>query len=678
MENSPFNSKFRVITPLEVTKLKRIETEDKKIYDIHPSLKALESKLCVISDTSFQIVDVPSLKVDLHDYQKYGISWMVNQEKTSIKGGILADEMGMGKTLQMIGLILSGSVDEVTLVVVPTVALHQWTSEINRFTDEINVIVNYGRNKINELILDKNRFNLILTTYGTVESEYRMMVKSINEMNKKNCIESEEADYDDAKKKFTTKDQKSKRSKKEDKKHILFSTKFHRVVLDEAHSIKDPRSGTNTAISNLNANVRWGMTGTPVQNRVSDLFALVKFLRLDPHAYYFCKKCECKSFTWLQYDRSEGSYKNRGFCKCGHFGALHFGWWNRRITNLIKDYGYTTRGAEIFDNLKKITSHIVLRRTKDELDFLPNKTVKVIYKKFSKQEKDFYESLYSNTSRKFQDYAQKGEISNNYAHIFELLQKMRLSANHPFLVQKREGPPMCGYCNEEADDPIISKCKHIFCREEARVFLGDTGKCPVCKVKITIDLMQKIEFTYKTQFYDNWRSSTKIEALVEKLTMQRNENIHIKSIIFSQYVNFLEMLRWRLNRAGFNTVCIYGCMPVNSRKVAVDSFNSDSSINIFLISLKAGGVALNLTEASQVFIMDLWWNPAVEEQAMDRIHRIGQNRPISIYKIVISDSIESKVLQLQKKKKALFESAVANDLAALEKLDEDDLVFLFS
>ncbi|EJW02834.1 hypothetical protein EDEG_02775 [Edhazardia aedis USNM 41457] len=119
-------------------------------------------------------------------------------------------------------------------------------------------------------------------------------------------------------------------------------------------------------------------------------------------------------------------------------------------------------------------------------------------------------------------------------------------------------------------------------------------------------------------------------------------------------------------------------MTLTQRKAAIEQFNSDPKITVFLISLKAGGVALNLTEASRVFLMDLWWNPAVEEQAMDRIHRIGQHRPIRINRIIIEDSIESRILKLQEKKKALFDSAVECDVSALQRLTEDDLLFLFS
>lgn len=632
--NTSKGPSFRSLNPLEYKKLARLEKEEDKILEIHTDLIEQEQIFRNSLDKNIELLNNIELKTKLMDYQIYGVSWMKNRENSIVQGGILADEMGMGKTLQALGLISTDK--KLTLVIAPAVALNQWMSEIEKHAPDLIAVSYYGRSK-NDF---DNSVNIILTTYGTVESEYRR------------------------------------------KNGILFDKEFYRIILDEAHSIKDSKGNTSNAISYLKAKKRWGLTGTPVQNRVGDLYSLVKFLKLDPHAYYFCKKCPCKTNIWLNYKKDNGV--RRGFCTCGHFGASHFGWWNRRITSQIKEFGYTEKGREIFDNLNKITSHIILRRTKNNLEKelgLPSKVVSVIRNYFSEQERDFYTSLYKETKTKFDSYAVQGQVNNNYAHIFELLQKMRLAVNHPYLAMKHgnDGVPICGYCNEEADDPIISKCKHIFCREEARIFLQQNSSCPVCKVRITIDLNQTEDFSYKSRIHmTNWTSSSKIECLMEELTMLKSKTNCTKSLVFSQFVNFLELLRWRLERAGFRCVHIYGSMPISQRKAAIEAFNSNKDITVFLISLKAGGVALNLTEATRVFLMDLWWNPAVEEQAMDRIHRIGQYRPIRISRIIVQDSIESRILALQNKKKALFESAVDNDISALERLNEEDLMFLFS
>lgn len=680
--------KPRELTPAEHKRLIRLANEEKKIHFIHDGLALQEKVFLQRTSKGIDILEQSThLKTKLMDYQLYGVSWMVDREISLIHGGILADEMGLGKTLQALGLILNGCRTELNLVVVPAIALSQWVTEIELHAPgAFNVHVYYGRDRVKEFTMHKTKFNIILTTYGLVTSECKR------------------------------------------KKGLLFTLKYYRIILDEAHVIKSQGTGINAAITKLSATVRWGMTGTPVQNRVSDLYSLIRFLRLDPHSFYFCKRCPCKSFRWLNYDKQlwkdEDEIKRMtdpneidkrinmtgsktcevlptescpeftpvdvnnqrvGFCVCGHFSTSHFSWWNRRIVSRVREFGFTVKSVEVFKDLSQITSHIILRRTKDLLENqlgLPSKKINVLRNYFTPQEKDFYTNLYKDTKTKFDSYVQHGQVISSYAHIFDLLNKMRQAANHPYLALKdyNSDVPICGYCNDEADDPIVSACKHIFCREEARAFLLTESKCPVCKVKITIDLNQEFNFTFKNRVIhtSNWTSSSKIESLIEQLSLLKTETENPKTLVFSQFVNFLELLRWRLERAGFKCVKIYGSTPIIQRKAAIDLFNTDKTITVFLISLKAGGLALNLTEANRVFLMDLWWNPAVENQAIDRIHRIGQYRPIRVTKIIVEDSIESRVLVLQQKKQALFESAVDNDIAALEKLTEDDLLFLFS
>lgn len=251
---------------------------------------------------------------------------------------------------------------------------------------------------------------------------------------------------------------------------------------------------------------------------------------------------------------------------------------------------------------------------------------------------------------------------------------------------------VCGICFDECEDAIVSQCKHMFCREDVRQYIQSSPSkvnCPTCFRPLDIDLTQpqieKLETAKVSSrksivnYIDlvNWRSSTKIEALVEELDSQRSCDQTHKSIVFSQFVSFLDLVHWRLSRAGFNVVKLDGRMGPAQRQIVIDSFMTDPSITVFLISLKAGGVALNLTEASSVFIMDPWWNPAVEDQAFDRIHRLGQCRPIRIvrfslyfdaFRMIIENSIESRILQLQEKKKALFDATVGGDLAAMARV----------
>lgn len=191
-------------------------------------------------------------------------------------------------------------------------------------------------------------------------------------------------------------------------------------------------------------------------------------------------------------------------------------------------------------------------------------------------------------------------------------------------------------------------------------------ECPVCHLEISIDLeAEAIESPEDAKTkrqgilgrldIDNWRSSTKLEALVEELSNLRQKDATIKSLVFSQFVSFLDLIAFRLQRAGFNICRLEGGLSPQARDATIKHFMNNTHVTVFLISLKAGGVALNLTEASRVYMMDSWWNPSVEYQAMDRIHRLGQKRPVEVIKLVVQDSIESKIVQLQEKKLAMTE-----------------------
>lgn len=401
----------------------------------------------------------------------------------------------------------------------------------------------------------------------------------------------------------------------------------------------------------------------------------------------------------------------------------------------IQKFGAQGEGRESFTRLGILLDQMMIRRTKiekaDDLG-LPPRIVTVRRDYFNEEEEDFYQALYSQTRTQFARYVQQGTVLNNYSHIFALLSKLRLAADHPFLVVHQQatretpGEYVCGLCHEICEDAISSKCKHVFCRADITQYMESFGvddspagkgkrraaECPVCFVKLAINLEQdelsKPEFdaeakeasvgsnsivnrmlqSERKRFNGDteedalgvkrrWSSSTKIEALMEELTKLRQEDHTIKSLVFSQFVSFLDLIHWRLRSAGFNCVKLDGRMTPEQRQAVIRTFMTVPQVTVFLVSLKAGGVALNLTEASRVFIMDPWWNPAVENQAMDRIHRLGQHRPVKVIRMILENSIESRIEQLQEKKKILFESTVGKDVSALERLAEEDLAFLF-
>ncbi|KAI9292890.1 hypothetical protein K502DRAFT_325583 [Neoconidiobolus thromboides FSU 785] len=674
-------------------------TVDPRVQAFHPEVKDVWDKLDGMEVIEIEQSEQPNdLKLKLLPFQKEGLNWMKKQEQSEFMGGILADEMGMGKTIQMISLLLSEPRGKPNLLVAPTVALMQWLNEINTHTTTLNVLLYYGQDRTRSLA-ELKKYDIILTTYNIIESGFRKQ------------------NYG-----FTRKGEKVKESSP------IHQTDWFRVILDEGHYIKDRSCSTARAVFALKAQRKWALTGTPLQNRVGELYSLIRFLKCDPFSYYFCRDCDCKSLTW--------AFKGYNSCDaCGHSPMKHFCWWNAEILKPIQNYGNVGEGKLGFEKLTKLLDKVMLRRTKvekaDDLG-LPPKIVTVRRDVFNEEEEDMYESLYTDSKRKFSTYVEEGTVLNHYANIFELITKMRLAVNHPDLILRRipmmkngnldpnkrltqiKNSLICGLCQDEAEDPIISKCKHVFCREDIRQFLDSSldshPKCPTCYVPLTIDLSQdslipendeeEIKEAEKTSHQINdkdfkvagetfrgsivnridmkkWRSSTKIEALVEELDKLRSQDHTIKSIVFSQFVNFLDLVAWRLHRAGFACCRLDGRMRPAQRDAIIKTFMQRHEYTVFLISLKAGGIALNLTEASRVFICDPWWNPAVEDQAMDRIHRLGQYRPIQVTRLVVENSIESRILQLQAKKHALFQSTIGKDTSALSKLTEEDLKFLF-
>mmetsp|Transcript_49857 Transcript_49857/g.116753 ORF Transcript_49857/g.116753 Transcript_49857/m.116753 type:complete len:161 (-) Transcript_49857:205-687(-) len=150
-----------------------------------------------------------------------------------------------------------------------------------------------------------------------------------------------------------------------------------------------------------------------------------------------------------------------------------------------------------------------------------------------------------------------------------------------------------------------------------------------------------------------------------------------KAIVFSQFVSMLDLIEWRLQRGGVQVVKLDGSMSVGARSSAIDAFMKDSAVKVILISLKAGGVALNLTVATHIFLMDPWWNPAAEMQAIDRAHRIGQHKPVRAVRFIMKNTVEERIVILQEKKRLVFEGTVGGDVGALGKLSEEDMRFLF-
>ncbi|KAF3904061.1 hypothetical protein ABW20_dc0106560 [Dactylellina cionopaga] len=650
-----------------VPKMTRAERERGELYKQHPYLESIWEDLENCEPIPVEKAPQPDgLSLTMLPFQLEGLNWLKKQERTRFNGGILADEMGMGKTIQTIALLMEmPRPKRPTLVVAPTVALIQWRNEIEKHTNNaLKVLIFHGQSKENKAAAI-SKYDVVLTTYGSLESVFR---KQTSGFKRKAGIYKEDS--------------------------VLHSINWYRVVLDEAHNIKDRSCNTARAVFALKTQYKLCLSGTPLQNRIGELFSLLRFLECDPFSMYFCRKCPCKSMHW--------KFKDYKSCDdCGHRPMEHICFFNYDILKPIQNYGHSGKGKAAFKKLHSLLKLIMLRRTKvqraDDLG-LPPRVVKVRRDYFNEEELDLYESIYSDSRRKFNTYVAAGVVLNNYANIFSLITRMRQIADHPDLVLRRHAAEgnnnlVCCICDEEAEEAIKSKCHHTFCRMCVQKYIesyagGGDPDCPHCHIALHIDLTQPaLEADYDLVKkgsiinridINNWRSSTKIEALVEELAKLRSKNCTIKTIVFSQFTSMLQLVEWRLRKAGFLTVMLEGSMSPAQRDASIRYFMENVQVEVFLVSLKAGGVALNLVEASQVYIMDPWWNPSVEWQSGDRIHRIGQTRNCRITRLVIEDSIESRIIELQEKKANMINATIGADQGAMDKLSPADMQFLFN
>ncbi len=461
----------------------------------------------------------------LRDYQVSGYQWLCFLDEFGW-GGCLADDMGLGKTLQMLTFLQKQAnlyPNKTNLVVVPTSLIFNWANEIQKFAPKLKYLVHYGNNRSKEPEKAFEGYNLVISTYGNI----------LNDVER------------------------------------LQSFNFHYVVLDEAQAIKNVTSQRYKAVLLLKSYNKLVMTGTPIENNVSELFAQMNF-------------------------------SNNGILGSYEFFKSEYG-------NEIDKYGNEERVRE----LKKIVYPFILRRTKKQVaKDLPEKTETILYCEMGSKQRKVYDAFKNKYRNMIMGEIDEKGIAGAQMMVLEGLMKLRQICDSPAILNEKEKYP---------------------------------------------------------------EESVKLEEIMEHVLEVASKH---KILIFSQFLGMLDLIKQRLINHKIHYQYLDG--QTKDRQETVHQFQENDDVRVFLMSLKAGGVGLNLTAAEYVFLVDPWWNPAVEAQAIDRTHRIGQKNNVFAYKMICKDTIEEKILKLQEKKKTLADDLISTDVNVLKKLTRDDIKDLFS
>ncbi|PID83355.1 hypothetical protein CSB11_01010 [Candidatus Campbellbacteria bacterium] len=459
----------------------------------------------------------------LREYQKKGVEWILFLKHYGFSG-ILADDMGLGKTLQVLAVLDMYKVkNKPSLVVCPKTLIQNWKDEIQKYAPNLKYIdVTGDQQERKKQIKSLKKYDVVLTSYSLLQKDIELY---------------NQEDFD-----------------------------FNYLILDEAQYIKNFRTKNAKVVKNIDADYKLALSGTPVENNLTELWSLFDFLMP------------------------------------GFLGS-------------IKDFEnafVNSKESEKLNFLRKKISPFILRREKTQvLKQLPSKTVQNMYVQNTDDQNVLYQEILKSTKKEIFEKINKDGFGKSYLHILSALTKLRQVCNHPNLVLKEK----------------------------------DFRKFSSAKLDLFLNLTQEI--------------------VSEKR----------KVLVFSQFTSMLDILSESLDQKKIKYEVLTG--KTKNRKEVIENFSKSKNTNVFLISLKVGGLGLNLTQADTVIIFDPWWNIAVEKQAEDRVYRIGQKNKVNVYKLISKNTVEEKILKLQKKKSFLFDSVMKESGDFSKKLNIDDIKDIF-
>ena len=513
------------ITLLDMLKI-GTEAEDDLEWDHDQNLQDMLSRLH--DKNAFAPIENPlALQGTLRDYQKRGVAWLQYLENLGLNP-CLADDMGLGKTLEVIARLLKeregANGVRPTLVIAPTSVLGNWRKEIERFAPQLRTLVHQGSTRLK----DRQIFAETYQTHDVVLTSFAL------------------ARLDEK---------------------LLQSMEWHRVVVDEAQNIKNPQAAQTRAILKLAAPHRLALTGTPVENRLRDLWSIFNFLNPG----YLGKEAQFrKAFEMPIYKGND-----------------------------------MTRSA----TLKKLVEPFILRRVKTDkriIDDLPDKIEQKMYCTLTPEQASLYEAVVKDVTEQLNE----AEGIQRKGLILSTLLKLKQICNHP------------------------------------AQFLQDGSA-------FTAERSHKLQ-----------RLGEMVEEVIDS-----GES----ALIFTQFTEIGGALERHLEHVWhYNTYYLHGGTNVARRDRMVAEFQDpETEPSLFILSLRAGGVGLNLTKANHVFHYDRWWNPAVEDQATDRAFRIGQRKNVFVHKFVAMGTMEERIDAMIEDKKRLSSLVVGADESWLTELDND-------
>ncbi|EEB19192.1 helicase, putative [Pediculus humanus corporis] len=588
-------------------------------------------KTCPTEDV--QEKDPNGLRVELMPHQKHALAWLLWREKQTPSGGILADDMGLGKTLTMIALILRS--DEYQKL--------KKENEVNGSFVVNDVKMYYGKT----LVVCPS--SLMGQWQGQIKQHCRSQKLSylVHHGKPRELQAKRLAVYDVVITSYGVIAEENKIIK-DNKKGALFRVVWKRIIIDEGHVIRNHKTKKAQALCELEAKHRWCLTGTPVHNKELDMYSLLKFLRCSP------------------------------------FDNINV--WKRWVDN---------KSANGVKRLNTVVKSILLRRTKEdlknigELRELPVKNIIPIYIKLDEEEQKVYHTVLNFSKSLLADFIMQAQRKNGFVsdelknqhhkllssaneikttEIFVLLLRLRQICCLPGLIHSMLEKDSCAEDGIDIeDDPILQDLTS----QMKRMSVVSSGY----GVK-EVEKRQKILVKGNPVFEIN-RLSTKIKTVV-KLVEEALE-ADDKIIIVSQWAGLLQKLKTHILSLKTGVVTLDGSVPVKFRPKIIDDFNNPKTgIKVMLLSLTAGGVGLNLVGGNRLVIIEPHWNPQLESQACDRIYRVGQKKPVYVYKIICQETIEERIELLQKKKLEVAETVLKGELTLNKnKMTLADLKILF-